>query len=48
MQPSTFRPRTTCSQTQPSQQWIYVKAVKIDGGPGLVASGFDPGGPPVA
>ncbi|OOG57562.1 cache domain-containing protein [Polaromonas sp. C04] len=27
-------------QTQPSQKWAYVKAVKIDGTPGLVASGF--------
>lgn len=27
-------------QTQPSQKWAYVKAVKIDGAPGLVASGF--------
>jgi cytochrome c len=27
-------------QTQPSQKWAYVKAVKIDGVPGLVASGF--------
>ena len=27
-------------QTQPSQKWTYVKAVKIDGTPGLVASGF--------
>lgn len=29
-------------QTQPSQKWAYVKAVKIDGVPGLVASGFFP------
>ena len=29
-------------QTQPSQKWAYVKAVKIDGIPGLVASGFYP------
>ena len=29
-------------QTQPSQKWAYVKAVKIDGVPGLVASGFYP------
>jgi len=29
-------------QTQPSQKWTYVKAVKIDGVPGLVASGFYP------
>ncbi|MDR3453903.1 MAG: cache domain-containing protein [Rhodoferax sp.] len=27
-------------QTQPSQKWAYVKAVSIDGVPGLVASGF--------
>lgn len=27
-------------QTQPSHKWTYVKAVKIDGVPGLVASGF--------
>ena len=27
-------------QTQPSQKWAYVKAVKIDGTPALVASGF--------
>jgi signal transduction histidine kinase len=29
-------------QTQPSQKWAFVKAVKIDGVPGLVASGFYP------
>jgi cytochrome c len=29
-------------QTQPSRKWAYVKAVKIDGVPGLVASGFYP------
>jgi len=29
-------------QTIPSQKWAYVKAVKIDGVPGLVASGFYP------
>jgi cytochrome c len=29
-------------QTQPSQKWTYVKAVKIDGVPGLVGSGFYP------
>jgi cytochrome c len=29
-------------QTQPSQKWAYVKGVKIDGIPGLVASGFYP------
>jgi cytochrome c len=29
-------------QTQPSQKWAYVKAVKIDGVLGLVASGFYP------
>jgi len=29
-------------QTQPSQKWAYVKAVKIDGTPALVASGFYP------
>ncbi|MDN7558655.1 cache domain-containing protein [Burkholderia orbicola] len=27
-------------QTHPSHKWTYVKAVKIDGVPGLVASGF--------
>ncbi|RKT20914.1 methyl-accepting chemotaxis protein [Paraburkholderia sp. RAU2J] len=27
-------------QTQPSHKWTYVKAVKINGVPGLVASGF--------
>ena len=27
-------------QTQPSQKWAFVKAVKIDGVPGLVASGL--------
>ncbi len=29
-------------QTQPSQKWAYVKAVKIDGVSGLVAAGFYP------
>ena len=29
-------------QTQPSQKWAYVKAVKVDGVPALVASGFYP------
>ena len=29
-------------QTQPSQKWAFVKAVKIDDVPGLVASGFYP------
>jgi methyl-accepting chemotaxis protein len=29
-------------QTQPSQKWAFAKAVKIDGVPGLVASGFYP------
>jgi hypothetical protein len=29
-------------QSQPSQKWAFVKAVKIDGVPGLVASGFYP------
>jgi signal transduction histidine kinase len=29
-------------QTQPSQKWAFVNAVKIDGVPGLVASGFYP------
>jgi cytochrome c len=29
-------------QTKPFQKWAYVKAVKIDGVPGLVASGFYP------
>ena len=29
-------------QTEPSQKWAYVKAVKVDGVPSLVASGFYP------
>lgn len=29
-------------QSQPSQKWAFVKAVTIDGVPGLVASGFYP------
>jgi signal transduction histidine kinase len=29
-------------QTEPSQKWTYVKKVKIDGVPGLIASGFYP------
>jgi cytochrome c len=29
-------------QTQPSQKWSYVKAVKIDGALGLVGAGFYP------
>ena len=29
-------------QTRPSQKWAFVKAVKIDGVPGLIASGFYP------
>ena len=29
-------------QTQLSKKWAYVKAVKVDGVPGLVASGFYP------
>jgi signal transduction histidine kinase len=29
-------------QDQPSQKWSYVKAVKIDGEPGLVGAGFYP------
>ncbi len=29
-------------QTKPSQKWAFVKAVKIDGVPGLIASGFYP------
>jgi len=29
-------------QTKPSQKWAYVKAVKIDGVPGLIAAGFYP------
>jgi len=29
-------------QTQPSQKWAFVEAVKIDGVPGLVAAGFYP------
>jgi cytochrome c len=29
-------------QTQPSQKWSYVKAVMVDGVPGLVGAGFYP------
>jgi cytochrome c len=29
-------------QAQPSQKWAFVKAVNIDGVPGLIASGFYP------
>lgn len=29
-------------QTQPSQKWTYVKGVKVDGVPSLIASGFYP------
>ena len=29
-------------QTQPSQKWSYVKAITIDGTPGLIAAGFYP------
>jgi len=29
-------------QTQPSQKWSYVKAVNIDGTPGLIGAGFYP------
>lgn len=29
-------------QTRPSQKWAFVKAVTIDGVPGLIASGFYP------
>ena len=29
-------------ETKPSQKWAYIKAMKIDGVPGLVASGFYP------
>jgi cytochrome c len=29
-------------ESQPSRKWTYVKAVKIDGVPGLVGSGFYP------
>ena len=29
-------------QTQPSKKWSYVKAVTIDGSPGLIAAGFYP------
>jgi len=29
-------------QTKPSQKWAFVKAVKIDGVPGLIAAGFYP------
>ena len=30
-------------QTQPSQKWTYVKAVKVDGAPAFVGAGFYPG-----
>src|SRR5215471_5887423 len=29
-------------ETHPSQKWAFVKAVKIDGVPGLISSGFYP------
>lgn len=29
-------------QTEPSEKWAYVKAVNLDGTPGLIASGFYP------
>lgn len=29
-------------QTQPSQKWSYVKAVKIEGTPGIIGAGFYP------
>lgn len=29
-------------QTEPSEKWSYVKAVKIDGTPGLIGAGFYP------
>ena len=29
-------------QSQPGQKWSYIKAVKIDGEPGLVGAGFYP------
>jgi cytochrome c len=29
-------------QTQPSQKWSYVKAVNIDGTPGIIGAGFYP------
>ncbi|HEY6280758.1 MAG TPA: cache domain-containing protein [Burkholderiales bacterium] len=29
-------------QTQPSQKWSYVKAVSIDGTPGIIGAGFYP------
>lgn len=29
-------------QTQPSQKWSYVKAVKVDGEPGYIGAGFYP------
>jgi cytochrome c len=29
-------------QTQPSRKWAYVKAVRVDGVPSLIASGFYP------
>jgi cytochrome c len=29
-------------QTEPSEKWSYVKAVNIDGTPGLVGAGFYP------
>jgi cytochrome c len=29
-------------QTQPSQKWSYVRAIKIDGGTGIIGAGFYP------
>ena len=29
-------------QTQPSQKWSYVKAINVDGTPGLIGAGFYP------
>jgi len=29
-------------QTQPSQKWSYVRAIRIDGGTGIVGAGFYP------
>ncbi len=29
-------------QTQPSQKWSYVKAVNVDGTPGIIGAGFYP------
>jgi hypothetical protein len=29
-------------QSQPSQKWSYVKAITMDGTPGLIGAGFYP------